>query len=176
MPPATPSRPPLYGLLAISALTALAPSITHAQGVRQLGDSELSCAQIYAETQALEKAGEAQQAESRQAQEAMAEMQNQMMKQASDTRGGVGSAIGSGLLGLIPGAGQIQGYALQAAADARRANLQDSVDKMMVAQTQLMNAEQALERTQARSEHLADLFLKKNCKLSEVKAAAGRPQ
>lgn len=170
MPPAPFTRLSLYGLL------ALAPLALHAQSVRQLGDSELSCAQIYAESQALEKSGEAQQAASLQAQQAMTEIQNQMMKQAGDTRGGMGSAIGSGLLGLIPGAGQLQGYALQAAADARRANMQDSVDQMMVAQTQLMNAEQALERTQARSEHLADLFLKKDCRLSQVKAGADRPQ
>ena len=75
-----------------------------------------------------------------------------------------------------PGGAQVQGYAMQAAAEARRADMQDSVDKMMQATTRQMNAEQALERTQARSEHLADLFLKKDCKLSQVKAGADRPQ
>src|SRR5690606_17140658 len=77
------------------------------RSVRQLSDGELSCAQIYAETQTLEASSRAQEAESAKAQQAMAETQNQMMKQATDTRGmGMGSALGSGLLGMIPGASQ----------------------------------------------------------------------
>ncbi len=144
------------------------------RGVRKLGDGELSCAQIYAETQSLETAGQAQQAEAAAAQQLMADAQNEMMKQAGAARGGgVGSAIGSGLLGMIPGGSQVQGYAMQAAAEARRASMQESTQKMMAAQTRLMNAEMALERTQARSDHLTDLFLKKGCRLSEARAAAG---
>ena len=84
----------------------------------------------------------------------------------------MGSAIGGGLLGLIPGGAQVQGHAMQAAAEARRARMQDNTQQMMQAQTRLVNAEQALGHVQARSEHLVDLFLKKGCKLSEVKAAA----
>ncbi|MBN9371926.1 MAG: hypothetical protein ABS53_11585 [Hydrogenophaga sp. SCN 70-13] len=170
MQPAPFTRLSLYGLL------ALAPVVGGAQSVRKLGDGELSCAQIYAESQALEQASEAQRADALQAQQAMTDIQNQMVQQASGARGGMGSAIGGGLLGLIPGGAQVQGYAMQAAAEARRADMQDSVDKMMQATTRQMNAEQALERTQARSEHLADLFLKKDCKLSQVKAGADRPQ
>lgn len=146
---------------------------TLARNVRKLSDSDLTCAQIYAETQALEKSSQAHQAESTQAQAAMTETQNDMMKQANSMGGGgFGSAVGSSLLGMIPGAGQLQSYAMQAAAEARRASMQDSAQKMMQAQTQLMKLEQAMEHAQARSDHLADLFLKKGCKLSEVKAAA----
>lgn len=143
------------------------------RGVRKLSDGELSCAQIYAETQALEKTGEAQQAEATQAQQAMAQSQDEMMKQANGMRGGgVGSAIGNSVLGMIPGAGYVQGMAMQAAASARMANMQDNVNKMMQAQNQLMNHEQALELTRARSEHLTELFLKKGCKLSSLKGGA----
>lgn len=168
---------PLYCCLALPPLLASAqigPLLTTEpmRGVRQLGDGELSCAQIHAETQALEKAGQAHQAEATQAQQAMTDTQNEMMKLASEGRGGVGSAIGGGLLGLIPGGAQVQGHAMQAAAEARRARMQDNTQQMMQAQTRLVNAEQALEHVQARSEHLVDLFLKKGCKLSEVKAAA----
>ena len=99
-----------------------------------------------------------------------------MMKQASGMGGGgLGSSVGSSLLSLIPGGGQIQSFAMQAAVDARRASMQDNVEKMMQVQTRLVNAEQAREHAQARSEHLADLFLKKGCKLSEVKSAGAAP-
>lgn len=143
------------------------------RNVRKLGDGELSCAQIYAETQGLEASGQAQQAEAAQAQQVMTDAQNEMMKQASGMRGGgMGSAIGSGLLGMIPGASQVQGMAMQAAAEARQASMQENTRKMMQAQTRLMNAEMALEHTRARSDHLTELFLKKGCKLSEARAAA----
>ncbi|MGQ3001878.1 MAG: hypothetical protein ACT6UH_13065 [Hydrogenophaga sp.] len=143
------------------------------RNVKKLGDGELSCAQIYAETQVLEKTSQERGAEAEQAQAAMMASQNEMMKQASGGMGGggVGSSVGSSLLSLIPGGGQIQSFAMQAAADARRASMQDSVEKMMQVQTRLVNAEQARELAQARSEHLTDLFLKKGCKLSEVKSA-----
>lgn len=202
MLPAAFTRLSLYGLLALAPFAACAqdasrvaldrpslasedsdqpdaamPSMPFAppptRNVRKLSDSELTCTQIYAETQALEKSSQAHQAESTQAQAAMTETQNDMMKQANSMGGGgFGSAVGSSLLGMIPGAGQIQSYAMQAAAEARRASMQDSAQKMMQAQTQLMKLEQAMEHAQARSDHLADLFLKKGCKLSEVKAAA----
>jgi hypothetical protein len=170
-------RLPLYSCLALMPLLAgaqIGPLLTSEpmRGVRQLGDGELSCAQIHAETQALEKTSQAHQAEAAQAQQAMTDTQNEMMKLASAGRGGVGSAIGGSLLGLIPGGAQVQGYAMQAAAEARRAGMQDNTNKMMQAQTRLVNAEQALEHVQARSEHLVDLFLKKGCRLSEVKATA----
>lgn len=148
------------------------PFAAPTRNVRKLSDSELTCAQIYAETRALEKTSQAQQAEATQAQTAMTETQNEMMKSADSMPGsGIGSAIGNSLLGMIPGAGQVQGYAMQAAAEARRASMQDSAQKMMQTQTRLMKLEQAMEHAQARSDHLADLFLKKGCKLSEVKAA-----
>lgn len=169
-------RIPLHGCVALMPMLASAqigPMLTTEpmRSVRQLGDGELSCAQIHAETQALEKTGQIHRAEAAQAQQAMTDTQNEMMKLASGGHGGVGSAIGGSLLGLIPGGSQVQGYAMQAAAEARRAGMQDSTNKMMQAQTRLVNAEQALEHVQARSEHLVDLFLKKGCKLSEVKAA-----
>lgn len=145
------------------------------RNVKKLGDGELSCAQIYAETQVLEKTSQERGAEAEQAQATMMASQNEMMKQASGMGGGVGSSVGSSLLSLIPGGGQIQSFAMQAAADARRASMQDSVEKMMQVQTRLVNAEQARELAQARSEHLTDLFLKKGCKLSEVKSAGAAP-
>lgn len=149
------------------------------RGVRQLSDSELSCAQIYAQTQALETSSRQQQAEVLKAQEAATAAQNEMARHAGDLRGAgmgaaVGSAIGSGLLGLIPGASQVQGYAMKAAASARRAQLQENINQMMQAQAQWMALEQALEHTQARSEHLTDLFLRKACRLSQEQTAADR--
>jgi len=170
------TRWPLCGLLTMTAVAAGAQigpmlSTEPMRSVRQLGDGELGCAQIHAQIQALEKTGQAHQAEAAQAQQAMTDTQNEMMKLASAGHGGVGSAIGGSLLGLIPGGAQMQGHAMQAAAEARRAGMQDSTNKMMQAQTRLVNAEQALEHVQARREHLVDLFLKKGCKLSEVKAS-----
>lgn len=176
---ATQSRPTPWHLLSLWAL-ALAPSLVHAQpeppplqSVRKLSDSELTCGQIYTESQGLEKGLLTWQAEAAQTQQAMEDMQNEMMNRANSARGGgMGAAIGGGLLGLIPGGGQVAGYAAQAAADARRAEMQEGVNRMMQAQTRLMKLEQAMEHAQARSEHLADLFLKKGCRLSDVKASA----
>ncbi len=143
------------------------------QVVRKLGDGELSCAQIYEETRLLEKSSEKQQAAALQAQRIMSDTQGEMLKEANGLQGGgMGSAIGGGLLGLIPGGSQIHGYAMQAAASARRAKMQEATSKMMQAQMQLMNLEQAMEQSKARSDHLADLFLRKDCKLSQARAAA----
>lgn len=173
MLPAAFTRPFLSGLLALVPWALCAQEAPpEMKSVRKLSDSELGCAQIYAETRTLEKTGEAYQAEAMQAQAAMAETQNEMMEQAGGARGGgMGAAVGSGLLGMIPGAAQIQGHAMRAAAESRRAGMQEGMQKMMQAQTRLMHAEQALEHAQARSDHLADLFLKNGCKLSQVKAA-----
>ncbi len=168
--PTSLARLSLCGFLALAAWPACAQ--VGPQSVRKLSDGELTCLQIHAETLALEKASQDQQAQATQAQAVMAEIQNEVLAQANGARGGgMGSAIGSGLIGMIPGAGQLQGYAAQAAADARRARMQEGVNKMMQAQTQLMNAEQALEHAQARGDHLVDLFLKKGCKLSQVSPA-----
>ncbi|QHE87760.1 hypothetical protein [Hydrogenophaga sp. BPS33] len=195
MMPARLARLPLYGLLALIPWTvcAQAPTpdgsghtaqdtsdwgpltrpATPTRGIRKLGDGELSCAQIYVETQGLEKALQDQQAQAAQAQEAMALEQKEMMQQASGMRGsGIGSAIGGSLLGMIPGGAQVQGYAMQAAAEARRTQMQESMQKMMQAQQQLVQQEQDAEQAQARSDHLADLFIRKGCKLSEVRASS----
>lgn len=181
MAPHLASKPlhPVDGAMDPAGAALQAPAMPMAasplRNVRKLSDSDLSCAQIHAETQALEQLAQQQQAEALQVQQAMTEAQNEMMKQATEGRGmgGVGASIGSGLLGFIPGASQVQGYAMQAAASARQASMQDSVNRMMQASTQMVQTGQALEQTQARSDHLTDLFLKKGCKLSEMKAAAG---
>lgn len=174
----TPTRLHLLRLLPL--VFTLAPALVHAQlepqpvhSVRKLSDSELGCGEIYTESQGLEKSLLTWQAEAAQAQRAMEDTQNEMMKRANDARGaGMGAAIGGGLLGLIPGGGQVAGYAAQAAASARRADMQENVNRMMQAQTQLMKLEQAMEHAQARNDHLADLFLKMGCRLSAVKAEA----
>lgn len=143
------------------------------RSVRKLSDSELTCAQIYAETRELEQTSRSRQMEAMQAHQAMTETQDEMMKQADRMRGGgMGAAVGSSLIGMIPGAGQVQGHAMRATADARRAGMQESAHKMVQAQTRLMNAEQSLEHVQARAEHLAGWFLTKGCRLSEVESTA----
>lgn len=169
------TRPCLSALLAVLPWALCAQELPpELRSVRKLSDSELTCAQIYAETRALEQAGQAQQAEAAQAQAAMAQTQNEMMEQAGGPRGGgMGAAVGGSLLGMIPGGAQIQGHAMRAAAESRRAGMQEGMQKMMQAQARLVQAEQALEHAQARGDHLADLFLKRGCRLSEVKAAAG---
>lgn len=194
MPPVVPAPAcltvALWGCLALAPVAAgaadegvgsdsLVPTRTvppPARGVRQLSDSELSCAQIYAETRVLETAALEQQNEVRQAEAAMEGIQSTLMDEAHSVRGGgAGAAVGASLLGLIPGASVLQGHAMQAAAEARRAGMQQNMQRMVLAQQRLMAAEQALEHGQARSEHLTDLFLRKGCRLSEVKAAEAAP-
>lgn len=139
--------------------------------VRELRDGELTCAEIYAETQALERTGREQQAKARQAQEAMTKSQEAMTKQASNMSGGMG-AIGGGLLSMVPGGGLVSGLAARAATSARTSAIQQETNRMMQTQMEMINTEQALQYTQARSDHLAGLFLDKGCKLSEVQGAA----
>ena len=167
----------LYGLLAVAPVVVEAqmpPQWVAERMVKRLSDSDLGCAEIHADIAALGKTGQAQQAEALQAQQAMADIQSDIMKQAGGAGGGMGAAVGGSLLGMIPGGSHVQGAAMRAAAESRRAGMQEGMQKMMQAQTRLMNAEQALEHAQARSEHLTDLFLKKGCRLSEVEAAAGQ--
>jgi hypothetical protein len=159
------------GELPAGAIMQFTPPVT--PNVRKLSDSELTCSQIYAETQDLEKAGAEQSVKIDQAQRQMAESQNEMMQQSSNIPGsGIASTVGNSLLGMLPGGGMVSSMAMQAALDVRRSAMQENVTKMMQTQNQLMNVSQSMQYTQARQEHLADLFLKKGCKLSQVKAAS----
>lgn len=163
--------------------------------VRKLGDNDLSCAQIHAETATLQKAGEEQRAEAEAAAQEVSSAVNDMMQQAMTARGnGNGRAPGmgmlstvSGLLNMIPGnAGMaasmisriVNRVASQAAAmEGENAsgmpdNMKNLLTKMMEVQQKMVNAEGDMYYTQARHDYLVDLFLKKDCKLSQIKTVA----
>jgi hypothetical protein len=159
--------------------------------VRKLGDNDLSCEQIYAETETLQKAGEEQRAAAESASQAVTDATNEMMQQAMSMRGkegGMGMNMMSsltGLLGMLPGSGGmaasmvgriVNQVAAQASDTSNQSGMPDNMkkllEKMIDIQQKMVNAEGDMYYTQARHDYLVDLFLKKDCKLSQMKAAA----
>ncbi|MCY1165130.1 hypothetical protein D9M73_50300 [compost metagenome] len=142
-------------------------------GVKKMSDAALDCQQIYAETETLQKSLAEQQAGAAAAQQAADDVRNGMMSQAMSGGGGMqrGASMASGLLGMIPGVGMVAGLVggagAQASMQARMADMQDSTNKMMQAQQKAIDIQQAMAWSQARHEHLVDLFLKKNCTLPQ---------
>lgn len=161
--------------------------------VRKLSDNELNCEQIYAETETLQKTGDAQRADAEAAAQAVTEATNDMMQQAMSARGkDGGSGMGMGmvssltsLLGAIPGSGgmaasmvgriinRVASQATEAGGSSEMPeNMKKMLAKMMEVQQKMANAEGDMYYTQARHDYLVDLFLKKDCKLSQLKASA----
>lgn len=158
----------------MSAMPFAAPQ---GANVRQLGDGELSCEEIYAETQALDRTAREQQAKAREAQDAMAKSQEAMISQATSRSSGVGmGVIGGSLLSMVPGGGLVSGLAMKAATSSRASAMQEETNRLMRTQTEMMNSEQALQYTRARSDHLAGLFLDKGCRLSDVQRVPSAAQ
>jgi hypothetical protein len=142
-------------------------------GVKKITDGSLSCGQIHAEVQGLEKSLAGQQAGAAAAQQVADDARNAMMSQSMERGGGMqrGMGMASSLLGMIPGVGMVAGMAgsmgAQADMSARMAGIQDNTNKMMAAQQKAMELQQAMASAQARHEHLIDLFLRKNCSLPQ---------
>lgn len=145
-------------------------------GVRQLGDNEMGCAELYEETIALERQGSEQQARFDRAQAAIAQSQEQMMKQSERAAASVGmGVVGGGLLSMVPGGSLVANAAMSAATSSRAAAVRDSTQKMVEGTRELSEVGRDLEYANARRDHLTSLFLDKGCKLSDVQAASGGP-
>lgn len=158
-------------------MNAMQFAAPQAANVRKLGDGELSCEEIYAETQVLDRTAREQQAKAREAQDAMAKSQEAMISQATSRSSGVGmGVIGGSLLSMVPGGGLVSGLAMKAATNSRASAMQEETNRLMRTQTEMMNSEQALQYTRARSDHLAGLFLDKGCRLSDVQRVPSAAQ
>lgn len=143
--------------------------------VKKLSDGELTCAQLYAEVQDLEQTVARRQPEY----EALMSKVSQSARDMASTARGSGDAAGAintitGLAGLIPGAGFITGtlgsLASSAAQDAQFNAIDAQMAEMEVTQQQLMKLGSEMGTATARREHLTELFLKKDCKVSELQA------
>lgn len=145
--------------------------------VKKLGDGELTCAQLYTEVQDLEQTIRDRQT---QYEALMAKVSSSARAMASSAGGigGASSAIStlSGLAGLIPGAGLITGtvggLASSAAQAAELSAFEAQMAELEASQEALMKLGGELGTATARREHLTDLFLKKDCKVSELQTPA----
>ncbi len=148
-------------------------------GVRKMTDSDLSCQQLFAEAEGLEKTLAEQKAAAASVQQAADDTRNAMMEQAMGGGGIQATSMASGLLSMIPGVGMAAGLvgsaASQAATSARMAGIQESTRKMMETQQKAIDMQQSMYYSQARHDHLVELFLKKDCKVSQLKAANPKP-
>lgn len=145
--------------------------------IKKLGDGELTCNQLYVEVSDLEKTIVQRQSEY----EALMSKVSQSARDMATAARGAGGAAGAintitGLAGLIPGAGFIAGtvgsLASSAAQDAQFNALDAQMAEMEATQGQLMKLGSELGTATARREHLTELFLKKDCKVSELQNAA----
>ncbi len=148
--------------------------------VKKLGDGELTCNQLYAEVSDLEKTIVQRQSEY----EALMTKVSQSARDMAAAARGAGGATGAintitGLAGLIPGAGFIAGtvgsLASSAAQDAQFNAIDAQMAEMEATQGQLMKLGGELGTATARREHLTELFLKKDCKVSELQAPTPQP-
>lgn len=158
----------------VNSMQFAAPQVAN---VRELGDGELSCEEIYAQTQALDRTAREQQAKAREAHDAMAKSQEAMVSQATSRSSGMGMGmIGGSLLSMVPGGSLVSGLAMKAATSSRASAMQEETNRLMRTQTEMMNSEQALQYTRSRSDHLAGLFLDKGCRLSDVQRVPSAAQ
>ena len=140
---------------------------------QRMGDNELGCAAIHHEAQALEKAVAEQQARIDAAQQSTQDTTKRLMSQG---RGASSVRTATGLLGVVPGIGglaarMVGSAATQVAGAAARSNAQDAAAQMLDNQQQLGAAVQALSVASARRDHLTQLFLTKDCKVSQLNAS-----
>jgi hypothetical protein len=148
-------------------------------GVRKMTDGDLSCQQLFTEAEGLEKTLAEQKTAVASAQQSADDTRNAMMEQAMGGGGIQATSMASGLLSMIPGvgmaAGLVSGAASQAATSARMAGIQESTKRMMETQQKAIEMQQSMYYSQARHDHLVELFLKKDCKVSQLKAATPKP-
>ncbi|AYQ26838.1 MULTISPECIES: hypothetical protein [unclassified Polaromonas] len=140
-------------------------------GVKKMSDARMTCAQIQAETETLQTKLNEQQA---QAMATLAAAEDSRQKMLQQTGGGLsslqsGASTATGLLSMIPGVGMVAGMfgglSAQATMNSRMAEAQQTTNAMMATQQKAMDAQMAMAATQARHEHLVEMFLAKNCKL-----------
>lgn len=148
--------------------------------VKKLGDGELTCAQLYTEVQDLETTIRDRQTQY----EALMDKVSRRSRAMTSSAGGIGGASSaistlSGLAGLIPGAGLITStvgsLASSAAQAAEFSALEAQIAELETSQGELMKLGGELGTATARREHLTDLFLKKDCKVSELQTPASQP-
>jgi hypothetical protein len=140
-------------------------------GVKKISDASLSCAQIHAETETLQARLSEQQAAAMATLKAADDARQKMLQQSGGGLSSLqsGASTATSLLSMIPGvgavAGMFGGMSAQASMNSRMAEAQQSTNALMETQQKAMDAQMAMGATQARHEHLVDMFLARNCKL-----------
>jgi hypothetical protein len=146
--------------------------------VKKLTDGDLTCKDIYVEVQDLEQALKGHEAAAAASQREMQQAATAMMDSGT-AMSGIGTA--TGLLGMIPGIGGIVGgmvgsVATQAASAAAMSSVRERQGQMMSTTQKMVASYQLQAAAGARRDYLTDLFLQRNCKLAQVKAAIAARQ
>ncbi|MFT3763578.1 MAG: hypothetical protein QM761_13430 [Pseudoxanthomonas sp.] len=164
-------------LLAPSARTQAAPGdfgmyADPSANAARLSDADATCEQLYAEATWLEKRIAAQ-PKPQDPMEAVRQMQEDMQKAQQKMMGGArAKGLATSLLGMVPGVGGLAAGAVSSIASAAsrpNANaLQESMNKSMQAQQEGLAAYARIASLGARQEHVTQLFLDRQCKVSTL--------
>lgn len=140
--------------------------------VARLSDSDASCEQLFAESDALEtriaampKAADPMEAALKMQEDMRASQQAMMRKQKA-------RSLGSQLLGMVPGVGGLAASALLSPRASAGGEMQDTIERHMREQQAGLATMMEGARWQARKEHVTSLFLERNCRVSALDAEA----
>ncbi len=140
--------------------------------VAKLSDSDATCEQLYAEATHLEnrvaampKPEDVGAISQKMTEEIMASQQKAM--QSARARG-----MASSVLGMVPGVGGLAAQALSPGLGSMRNDTSEQMQKHMQAMQESTQASMAIYQLQARQQHLTDLFLDRQCKVSQLDANA----
>ena len=135
--------------------------------VARLSDADASCEQLYAEATLLEQQIAAM-PKAPDPMEAIRQMQEDMQKAQQKMIGSAkAKGIASSLLSMVPGGG-LAASALSMVGRPNPGAMSASMDKSIKAQQESMAINMRLANLQARREHLATLFLDRQCKVSAL--------
>jgi len=141
--------------------------------VQKITDGELSCPDLYREVMALEQRQPALQQELAAASQAASEASAALAAPSMASRGG---GLLGGMASMIPlVGGMVSGIASAASASAASASFNEAMAAMTAAQQRMADVQVQLGWVGARHAHLTDLFLKRPCKVSDVRGSAANP-
>lgn len=167
-------------------LCALSPWSVHAQSsgpgdmglsferpnVARMTDSDASCEQLFAEADHLERQVAAMpkpEDPAELSQKMTAEIMESQQKAVQSMRS---RSVASSLLSMVPGVGGLAAQAVAPGMGGMRADTSETMQKHMKALQDSTEASMAIYQLQARQEHLTDLFLDRNCKVSQLDPGA----
>lgn len=140
--------------------------------VAKMSDGDASCEQLFAESEHLEKEiaalpkGEDPMAISQKMTDEIMESQRKAMQSAR------AKGMASSLLSMVPGVGGLASQALSPGMGSMMGDTNEAMQKQMKALQESTAANMAVYQRQARQQHLTDLFLDRQCKVSQLQPEA----